>query len=369
MKINFESDFDVILRLKACDGDKCTNIGWPLYDWTAKFYTNDLEHTYVASSLGGVLTNCFDDNGQIHVVFNNHGLSTGTLRVKFRAEIPNDIYPDGKKLEVCPQPLDVELVRGMGDCGTVKTEAIAPTQKWRGRDSLTGIVLRRGFMSNFSQPYEVYCGKINQFSSNFAIKIKFHKGESKVDVTSIFGDLFQPKDIVDIYNGTYEIVNGRVIVRANENDYGCKTVLMLFLLNVDNIYLTKNSRGQIIATQRLNYDYMKATPTKPDTLTIKKEPSGSPYYFVTDSHGNRYELQYKKCKRRAVCESKQSKAFHYIYRKKWRRITNLKEMSLDGVYKKSCVIRVRRVSDKAKGDWVYGRLRKNLSGGTYISWI
>lgn len=119
MHKNYKSDFDAILHLKSCVGDVCKEIGWPGYDWVAKFYTTSHDNVYIASNVGGVLTNCFNDNGNIHVVFNNHGLLSGTLRVEFSAEIPNGIYPDGSQLEVSPQPLDIELVRGRGDCGTI----------------------------------------------------------------------------------------------------------------------------------------------------------------------------------------------------------------------------------------------------------
>lgn len=373
MKINFESDFDVILRLKACDGDNCTNIGWPLYDWTAKFYTNDREHTYVASSLGGVLTNCFDDNGQIHVVFNNHGLSAGTLKVKFSAEIPNDIYPDGKKLEVYPQPLNVELVRGMGDCGIVKTEAIAPTQKWRSRDSLTGIVLRRGFMSNLSQPGEVYCGTINQTNQepHYEIKIRFPNDYSEVDITQIFGKLFQPDDILHVHNGTYEIVNGRVIVRANEDKQPWEPVFLALNKMTGLKYLTKNSRGQIVLAQRNSYDYRKASPTTPYPhiayISADTRASDS-YYYAYDDNGHRYEWQYRKS-RRINQHLNEDGVLVFTKVKRWRHIKKLKKDSFNAVYRKSCVFRIRRVSYKAKGDWHYGYLRPTKFNAVSLVWI
>ena len=119
IKKNYKSDFDAILHLVSCVGDTKKEIGWPDYVWVARFYTTSHDNVYIASNIGGVLTNCFNDNGNIHVVFNNHGLPSGTLRVEFSAEIPNSIYPDGSQLEVSPQPLDIELVRGRGDCGTI----------------------------------------------------------------------------------------------------------------------------------------------------------------------------------------------------------------------------------------------------------
>lgn len=119
IKKNYKSDFDAILHLVSCVGDTKKEIGWPDYDWVARFYTTSHDNVYIASNIKGALTNCFNDNGNIHVVFNNHGLPSGTLRVEFSAEIPNGIYPDGSQLEVSPQPLDIELVRGRGDCGTI----------------------------------------------------------------------------------------------------------------------------------------------------------------------------------------------------------------------------------------------------------
>lgn len=119
IKKNYKSDFDAILLLKSCVGDVCKEVGWPDYDWVARFYTTSHDNVYIASNVGGELTNCFNDNGNIHVVFNNHGLPSGTLRVEFSAEIPNEIYPDGSQLEISPQALNIELVRGVGDCGTI----------------------------------------------------------------------------------------------------------------------------------------------------------------------------------------------------------------------------------------------------------
>lgn len=119
IKKNYKSDFDAILHLKSCVGDVCQDVGWPDYDWVARFYTTSYEKAFIASNIGGVLTNCFNDDGNIHVVFNNHGLESGTLRVEFSAEIPNELYPDGSQLEVSPQSLHIELVRGVGDCGTI----------------------------------------------------------------------------------------------------------------------------------------------------------------------------------------------------------------------------------------------------------
>lgn len=113
-KINYKSDFDFTLRLKDCKGNV---VPFPDYDWMARFYTDDNKaNAYVASCIGGECRNCFNDGGQIHVVCDAHRLSAGKLKVEFHAQLPDEIYPDGRQLVVTPAPLDIELVREAGDC-------------------------------------------------------------------------------------------------------------------------------------------------------------------------------------------------------------------------------------------------------------
>ena len=129
MKKNYKSDFDIILRLRTCvgSGDEIRELGWPDYDWTARFYTSNKANAYTASCIGGVCTNCFEDKGQIHVVFDSHRLGVGLLQVEFLAELPNRIYPDETQTEVSPQPLGIELVSGPGDCGTTAEVEVLPS--------------------------------------------------------------------------------------------------------------------------------------------------------------------------------------------------------------------------------------------------
>lgn len=127
-KKNYKSDFDIILHLLTCGGgDERREFGWPDFDWTARFYTSSKANAYTASCIDGVCDNCFSDNGQIHVVFNNHRLGVGVLNVEFYSELPNGIYPDGIQTEVSSQPLGIELVSGRGDCGTIsEVEVMLP---------------------------------------------------------------------------------------------------------------------------------------------------------------------------------------------------------------------------------------------------
>lgn len=127
--INYKSDFDLILRLETCvhndDGtEERTDIGFPDCDFTATFWTASKVSTYVASCIGGQTKNCFNDNGRIHVVFDNHKLSKGRLMVELHTSLPNGIYPDGTQDIYEPHPLDIELVDGAGECPTrIQAEA------------------------------------------------------------------------------------------------------------------------------------------------------------------------------------------------------------------------------------------------------
>jgi len=112
-QINYKSDFDFILRLKDGRGNA---IGWPDYDWEARFWTTSKVNEFVVSCKGGVCVNCYNDNGEIHVVADNHKLSAGVLNVEFTAEIPNGVYPDDSERIVIPLPLEIELIRAAAPC-------------------------------------------------------------------------------------------------------------------------------------------------------------------------------------------------------------------------------------------------------------
>ena len=116
-RINYKSDFDFVARLmvSATDGT-ITDIGFPSYDWEMRISSGCNGYTqFVASAKGGKLTNCVNDNGQLRIVCDNHGLRVGKLFAEFYAYLPNDIYPDGEQLVVNPQEIGIELVADAGD--------------------------------------------------------------------------------------------------------------------------------------------------------------------------------------------------------------------------------------------------------------
>ena len=124
MKVNYKSDFDFILTIKDCQGN---DIGFPKFDWEAKFYSSQTKIiVYTVSFKDGVFTNCFNDEGKIHCVFDNHRLSAGELCMEFKAYTPNVIYPDKTKDIYTPMSTGIELVCGAGDCGsTASVEVVA----------------------------------------------------------------------------------------------------------------------------------------------------------------------------------------------------------------------------------------------------
>ena len=132
IKRNYKSDFDFIFDLGYYDErGEFVKTGWPPYDFELRFYTGQVLRNYVVKCMGGEATNCFNDNGEVHVVANNHGLGTGVLTVEGVIYLPNDIYPDGSQKIVKPQMLDIELVKGAGDesVGTFRARLVVPAIK------------------------------------------------------------------------------------------------------------------------------------------------------------------------------------------------------------------------------------------------
>lgn len=124
--INFKSDFDFILRLIDGLGK---DIGFPQWDWEARFWTATPSYGFTASSIGGVQTNCYDDNGRVHIVANRHGLQPGELKCEFRVAYPNGAYPDGSREVVSPEKLGIVLVMGKGEVAAVDAEVELPLVK------------------------------------------------------------------------------------------------------------------------------------------------------------------------------------------------------------------------------------------------
>ena len=98
-KINHLSDFDFILKLNLQDENgNAVEVDFPQYDWELTLSTGLAclaSRTYKASCINGECVNCYNDNGLLHIICNNHNLNVGQLTIEFKSHIPNDIYPDG----------------------------------------------------------------------------------------------------------------------------------------------------------------------------------------------------------------------------------------------------------------------------------
>ena len=128
-KINYKSDFDFIANLKAlgADGNE-VEIGFPSYDFEAVLTTDCSGYNkhYVASQKNGVTTNCFNDNGKLHIICDNHKLSVGELKLTFNAYLPNNIYPDGSQKVVADYDMNIELVVENTDVNSAEVDVLLP---------------------------------------------------------------------------------------------------------------------------------------------------------------------------------------------------------------------------------------------------
>lgn len=136
--INYKSDFDFILKLKALlPNENYEVLSFPNYDFYGYVYTRN-KNKYEFSYKNGEMKNVFNDNGDIHIVVNNHELRTGALKVEFCALIPNPLYEDGTKLTVANCDTNIELVDGCGsDFTKEEITLIAPFIKGEKGSPLT----------------------------------------------------------------------------------------------------------------------------------------------------------------------------------------------------------------------------------------
>lgn len=126
-KINYKSDFDFKLKIKSLGAEgSYVDVGFPTYDFKGYLYTRGMRK-YEFGKQDEKLLNCFNDNGTIHIVANNHSLFSGVVKIDFYIDIPNDIYPDNHKLIVTNCATTIELVEGCGDEFTAEEiEIVAP---------------------------------------------------------------------------------------------------------------------------------------------------------------------------------------------------------------------------------------------------
>lgn len=111
-KIFYKDDFDFILSIVDKIG---IDIGWPNFNWSARFWTSSKANAFVVSSIDGECHHCFPDDGRIHVVFDNHGLSFGDLFYELTLSIPSEKYADQSKDLHLTGKLPVKLTASCAD--------------------------------------------------------------------------------------------------------------------------------------------------------------------------------------------------------------------------------------------------------------
>ena len=129
-KINYKSDFDFIVEVKATgtEDDKVA-IDFPQYDWEIILTAGDCSYnsrTYIVSYHKGVATNCYNDNGKIHIICDNHKLPVGQLQMEFRSFLPNSNYPDGTQKVVATYELDIELTTENTGITSAEVQIVLP---------------------------------------------------------------------------------------------------------------------------------------------------------------------------------------------------------------------------------------------------
>lgn len=155
-KINYKSDFDLLATMKCYDtSGKEIEIGFADYDWELDLYTgcgNYAPKMYKVSYIGGKATNCFNDNGKVHIVCDNHNLNLGVLNGTIKAKIPNAIYPDGTQLIVSPLTFEIELVADGGDTPSpIEVEIMLPYLY----DSIYRIAQQGGYNGTQEEYYQL----------------------------------------------------------------------------------------------------------------------------------------------------------------------------------------------------------------------
>lgn len=238
MDRNYKSDFDIILTLKTCvrnEDGTCSkrDVGWPEHDWVATFRTDNGLREYVASRKGDTFVNCFNDNGRIHVVFNNHRLGKGVLRVDFHSEIPNAIYPDGIQDLYEPQPLDIELVDSPGDCaGAAEVEVLLPYIKGDRGEKLTYGDLTEQDKADLISPIKESINKaITEKQDKLSVTADFDLTENLLSLTDtgkqrLFDDMWASIYGTKLANGNYrmgtdgkELTYAEALVRYERNGF------------------------------------------------------------------------------------------------------------------------------------------------------
>lgn len=237
-KENYLSDFDFIYRMFDASGEP---IGFPPdgVDWNVCFYTPHSNRVFIASCIGGVCTNCFNDNGQIHVVAKNHGLAPGRVLSTPTILNPNDIYPDGIQRIVSGAPVGIELVTGAGDMSPVPpvTDVTMPVMTVRSDEPLPmGFYRGRSKNKHPSPDTMLFCRKRNCF-----VRVDTDGNVAVVDPAD------GPYNVYTKYPGWGIVTpSGRVVANSGRRYICGQTVYRFTGIELVNTAIEQNQNRQLV---------------------------------------------------------------------------------------------------------------------------
>lgn len=115
-KLNNNSDFDFTLNLLDAQG---VSVGWlPDANWELTLYTVKDKFVYNASYAFGEKLNCYEDNGNIHIVVDRHQFPVGELMAEITVDVPDKNFPDGYRHSVGKAATGIEMVVENGNEAT-----------------------------------------------------------------------------------------------------------------------------------------------------------------------------------------------------------------------------------------------------------
>lgn len=108
VRINYRSDFPLAIRL-----DNFSN--FPDCNFELRATVDNEVKSYCVEKKDGVCKNCNVQGDQLIIYFNNHGLSTGRLKIEMILYVPDPNYADGFRQEYYSTITNILLVEGNSD--------------------------------------------------------------------------------------------------------------------------------------------------------------------------------------------------------------------------------------------------------------
>ena len=228
---NYQDDFDFLLKLYSAVVDKDGNevkgsrrkLGWPDYDWSATMWTNSKANAYTASCIDGKCVNCYNDNGEIHIVVNDHHMGPGAVRLQFIAELPREIYPDGLQRNVIPEPVNIELIIGKGDLPTeMEVEMLLPYIKG---EPFTYEDFTPEQIEELQRPATEAAGKLDDFvrTASEAESVREANEKRRVRMENKIGEAEQGRQTSEVVRSTAE--KERIKAEADREEAETKRAL------------------------------------------------------------------------------------------------------------------------------------------------